>query len=63
MVLRDYTIISPEIGVLKLEKAMRYESTSLMLRIIKHYNSIKIINLGFTFLTCRKLRFTEYYFW
>ena len=52
-----------EIGVLKLEKAMRYESTSSMLRIMTYYNSIKIINLGFTFLTCRKLRFTEYYFW
>ena len=38
-----------EIGVLKLEKAMRYESTSLMLRIMTYYNSIKIINFGFTF--------------
>ena len=33
-----------KIGVLKLEMAMRYESTSLMLRIMKYYNSIKIIN-------------------
>ena len=38
-----------EIGVLKLEKAMRYESTSSMLRIMTYYNSIKIINFGFTF--------------
>ena len=41
-----------EIWVLKLEKAMRYESTSLMLRIMTYYNTIKIINFGFTFLTC-----------
>ena len=33
----------------KIRQAIRFESTFLMLRIMTHYNSIKIINIGFTF--------------